>query len=220
MTGPMLNRLEAICRSTAAKWECEVLEFNGEADHVHLLLALTPKVLPSAFVNNLKTVTSRLLRKEFADHLKKNITGAIRYSGVAVIASSRWVVRHYPCSSNTLSNRKDRNDRPAGDSAASPPPEPLRGYRRSTTARSGRFWRPWPMVLPLSSERILKVFREWDPSSHCPRPGPKIPPMCNSRIAPGKDGNFSAERAWRRRFPDKRRRPRNRSTSDAGTKRQ
>ena len=67
----MLDRLEAICRSTAAKWECEVLEFNGEADHVHLLLALTPKVLPSAFVNNLKTVTSRLLRKEFADHLKR-----------------------------------------------------------------------------------------------------------------------------------------------------
>ncbi|EQD40167.1 Transposase IS200-like protein [mine drainage metagenome] len=66
MTGPMLDRLEVICRSTAAKWECEVLEFNGEADHVHLLLALTPKMLPSAFVNNLKTVTSRLLRKEGA----------------------------------------------------------------------------------------------------------------------------------------------------------
>lgn len=64
MNSPMLDRLEAICRSTAAKWECEVLKFNGEADHVHLLLALTPKVLPSSLVNNLKTVTSRLLRAE------------------------------------------------------------------------------------------------------------------------------------------------------------
>ena len=71
MTGPMRDRREAICRNTAAKWECEVQEFHGEADHAHLLLALTPKVLPSAFVNNLKTVTSRLLRKEFADHLKR-----------------------------------------------------------------------------------------------------------------------------------------------------
>ncbi|MCL4460759.1 MAG: IS200/IS605 family transposase [Nitrospirae bacterium] len=71
MTGPMLDRLEIICRNTADKWECEVLGFNGEADHVYLLLALTPKVLSSAFVNNLKTVTSRLLRKEFADHLKR-----------------------------------------------------------------------------------------------------------------------------------------------------
>ncbi len=71
MTEPMLDRLETICRSTAAKWGCEILEFNGEANHVHLLLALTPKVLPSSFVNNLKTVTSRLLRKEFSEHLKK-----------------------------------------------------------------------------------------------------------------------------------------------------
>lgn len=69
MTDAMLTRLEAICHSTAAKWDCQVLEFNGEADHVHLLLALTPKVALSAFVNNLKTVTSRLLRKEFATHL-------------------------------------------------------------------------------------------------------------------------------------------------------
>lgn len=65
----MLERLEALCRHVADKWECQVLEFNGEADHVHLLLALTPRVAPSAFVNNLKTVTSRLLRKEFAAHL-------------------------------------------------------------------------------------------------------------------------------------------------------
>ncbi len=36
MTGPMLDRLAVICRGTAAKWECEVLEFNGEADHVNL----------------------------------------------------------------------------------------------------------------------------------------------------------------------------------------
>lgn len=33
MTGPMLDRLEVLCRSTAAKWECEVMEFNDEADH-------------------------------------------------------------------------------------------------------------------------------------------------------------------------------------------
>ena len=75
MTGPIPDRLEAPCRSNATKWEYNVLEFNGEADHVHLLLALTPKVLPSAFVYNQKTVTSRLLRKEFADHLNRYYWG-------------------------------------------------------------------------------------------------------------------------------------------------
>lgn len=45
--------------------------FNGEPDHVHLLIALNPKVDPSKLVNNLKTVTSRIIRKEFSDHVKK-----------------------------------------------------------------------------------------------------------------------------------------------------
>ena len=71
ITALMLERLEEITRSTVAKWGGEVLEFNGENDHVHILLELTPKTAPSALVNNLKTVTSRLIRKEFSDHLRK-----------------------------------------------------------------------------------------------------------------------------------------------------
>lgn len=70
MTQPMLARLEAITRQTIHKWECELLEFNGQADHVHLLLSLNPKVTLSTFINNLKTVTSRLIRKEFAQELQ------------------------------------------------------------------------------------------------------------------------------------------------------
>ena len=70
ITAPMLQRLKIICKTLTKKWECELLEFNGEADHLHLLLSLNPKVAPSVFVNNLKTVTSRLIRKEFSEHLK------------------------------------------------------------------------------------------------------------------------------------------------------
>lgn len=65
----MLRRLEEIFRATAAKWECDLLEFNGETDHVHLLLALTPKVNPAVFVNNMKTVSSRLIRRDFGSEL-------------------------------------------------------------------------------------------------------------------------------------------------------
>jgi len=42
-----------------------------EADHIHLLLDMHPNIMPSRFINSLKTVTSRLLRKEFSNHLKK-----------------------------------------------------------------------------------------------------------------------------------------------------
>ena len=67
----MLDRLKTICTELTQKWECELLEFNGESDHVHLLLSLNPKVAPSVFVNNLKTVSSRYIRKEFGPELKR-----------------------------------------------------------------------------------------------------------------------------------------------------
>ena len=68
-TNAMLDRLEAICREQCRHWEIELLEFGGEADHVHLLLDMHPNIMPSKFVNSLKTVTSRLLRKEFSVEL-------------------------------------------------------------------------------------------------------------------------------------------------------
>lgn len=70
-TNEMLNRLEEIVRKNCTDWEIELIEFNGEADHVHLLLDMHPNIMPSKFINNLKTVSSRLMRKEFSEHLKK-----------------------------------------------------------------------------------------------------------------------------------------------------
>lgn len=70
-TDEILNRLKEIVTDLCQKWEVELLEFNGEADHVHLLLDMHPNIMPSKFINNLKTVTSRLIRKEFSDHLAK-----------------------------------------------------------------------------------------------------------------------------------------------------
>jgi putative transposase len=46
ITAPMLERLKTICTELTEKWDCELLEFNGEADHVHLLLSINPKVAP------------------------------------------------------------------------------------------------------------------------------------------------------------------------------
>ena len=71
ITKILLNRLRQIFSDLLLKWNCGLLEFNGEEDHVHILMALNPKVQPSVLINNLKTVSSRLVRKEFSDHLKK-----------------------------------------------------------------------------------------------------------------------------------------------------
>lgn len=64
----VLNRLREIFKATCQKWECELKEFNGEVDHVHMLIDINPKVQISTFANNLKTVSSRLIRKEFPEH--------------------------------------------------------------------------------------------------------------------------------------------------------
>jgi putative transposase len=61
----MLDRCTAILSDLAKAWDCVVVECSGEADHVHALLDLPPKVRPSDLINLLKTVSSRRLRSEF-----------------------------------------------------------------------------------------------------------------------------------------------------------
>ena len=46
-------------------FEVERAEFNGEQDHVHLLVNYPPKVQLSKLINSLKGVSSRMIRKEF-----------------------------------------------------------------------------------------------------------------------------------------------------------
>lgn len=72
LTENILQRLHHICLDLCQKWGIELIEFGGEADHIHLLLEMNPTLQISKFVNNLKTVTSRYIRKEFAEHLSKH----------------------------------------------------------------------------------------------------------------------------------------------------
>lgn len=70
-TDEILTRLHEIMEGLCEAWSVDLLEFNGEDDHVHLLLELHPGVMPSQLINNLKTVSSRLLRKENAEHFAR-----------------------------------------------------------------------------------------------------------------------------------------------------
>jgi putative transposase len=45
-------------------------ECNGEEDHLHFLLSVPPHVPLSRLINSLKTVSSRLIRKKYAAHLR------------------------------------------------------------------------------------------------------------------------------------------------------
>lgn len=48
-----------------------IIEFNGESDHIHLLFETPPQVELAKLINNLKTVSSRLIRKQHGEYLKQ-----------------------------------------------------------------------------------------------------------------------------------------------------
>ncbi|MFU8850875.1 IS200/IS605 family transposase [Micromonospora sp. SL1-18] len=51
-----LHYLEQVMRQLCEQFECELVEFNGEDNHVHLLMNFPPKVALSKLVNSLNGV--------------------------------------------------------------------------------------------------------------------------------------------------------------------
>jgi putative transposase len=71
ITPAMLDDLRIIFSRVLTEWRCELLECGGEADHVHLLIQIHPALQISTLINNLKTVSSRRIRAQYAGHLRK-----------------------------------------------------------------------------------------------------------------------------------------------------
>ncbi|MER5598825.1 IS200/IS605 family transposase [Streptomyces sp. NPDC002265] len=69
----MLTRCEEIMRKVCEDFEAELKEFNGERDHVHLLVHYPPKVAVSKLVNSLKGVSARRIRQEFTSRINRTI---------------------------------------------------------------------------------------------------------------------------------------------------
>ena len=63
-TKAVLEDLKEIFSSVCQDFEAELVEFDGEKDHVHLLINYPPKVSISRLVTSLKGVSSRLIRKK------------------------------------------------------------------------------------------------------------------------------------------------------------
>ena len=63
-TKDIIGDLRGIFAGVCADFEAELVECNGEDDHVHLLVNYPPKIAVSALVNSLKGVSSRMIRKK------------------------------------------------------------------------------------------------------------------------------------------------------------
>lgn len=76
----VLIELEEIFKNVCLNFEAELVEFNGEHDHVHLLINYPPKVAISNLVNSLKGVSSRLIRKKKYPEIQKKLWGNMLWS--------------------------------------------------------------------------------------------------------------------------------------------
>lgn len=72
-----LERLQTTFTRVCADFEATLAEFNGESDHVHLLVEYPPKVAVSTLVNSLKGVSARRLRQERPDIAERYWRGGL-----------------------------------------------------------------------------------------------------------------------------------------------
>jgi len=81
-----------------ADFETELIEMNGEHDHVYLLVHYPPKVAISALVNSLKGASSRILRSrypEIATRYYQNILWSPSYFAASCGGASISIIRQY-----------------------------------------------------------------------------------------------------------------------------
>jgi putative transposase len=79
-TKQVLQELREIFQNICRDFESILVEFEGEGDHVHLLVEYPPKVAVSKLVNSLKGVSSRLIRKQNHVSIRKALWGGSLWS--------------------------------------------------------------------------------------------------------------------------------------------
>ena len=71
LTDTISARLKAINLDVAKAFGIEIIEQETTIDHIHILFSSKPQIQPSKFVNSLKSVSARLLFREFPEVKKK-----------------------------------------------------------------------------------------------------------------------------------------------------
>ncbi|MGB7845438.1 MAG: IS200/IS605 family transposase [Candidatus Acidiferrum sp.] len=77
LDGDAINRLRAIFTSVSNDFEAQLVDMDGEDNYVHLLVSYPPKHPISALVNSLKGVSSRMLRLERPDLIRRYWKGVL-----------------------------------------------------------------------------------------------------------------------------------------------
>ena len=68
-------------------WKSKIISINTDEDHIHILFETSPQTQLSKLINNYKTVTSRLIRKEFSKQLEQYYWKSYFWSDTYFISS-------------------------------------------------------------------------------------------------------------------------------------
>ena len=72
--------MRQIFESVCTDFEAQLVEFDGENDHDHLLVNYPPKVSISKLVNSLKGVSSRMIRQKNYPSIREKLWGGALWS--------------------------------------------------------------------------------------------------------------------------------------------
>jgi putative transposase len=98
LKGHMFPTLKTLFEKVCRDFETELIEFNGEEDHVHLLVHFPPKVSIAKLVNSLKGVSSRKLKlhhPEVANRYFKSALWSPSYFAASCGGAPLEIIKQY-----------------------------------------------------------------------------------------------------------------------------
>ncbi|NQZ74097.1 MAG: IS200/IS605 family transposase [Dinoroseobacter sp.] len=106
-----IRDLKRIFANVCVDFEAELIECDGEDDHVHLLVHYPPKIALSKLVNSLKGVSSRLLREhrpEITGRYHKSVLWSPSYFAASCGGAPLSVVAEYVKSQREAAKGRSR----------------------------------------------------------------------------------------------------------------
>jgi putative transposase len=94
-TDEHLSFMQPVLSDICADFGAALIEFNGEDDHVHLLIEYPPTVQLSKLVNSLKGVSSRRLRQRFRIRTHRDHLWSPSYFAASCGGAPLSIIRQY-----------------------------------------------------------------------------------------------------------------------------
>jgi putative transposase len=94
-TEESLDLIEKSFREVATQMDFQIQEFNGEGDHVHVLIEYPPKLSISQMVNSLKGVSSRRYGQAGYQKPHKESLWSPSYFAISVGGATLEVLKQY-----------------------------------------------------------------------------------------------------------------------------